>query len=579
MAPKTFTHLFIGLTTLLLTITLSIPLALADWHTDVGYDSLVEELGNALPDGTGLFVCHAEAAVNVNDESTWMADPNNTAFSGKTLTDLSGAPAGVYSSHATSVGKLLYGNTSSMAPGVTDIDIYEAIHWIGSGYLRNGYSSQPIAASYRLANHSWVCTMWGGHAETSHLLRRLDWAVDRDEYIQTVGLTNSPTSNRPLLSAAFNVISVGRTDGSHSRGSTHVDHLYSVYRTRPDLVAPMNYTSSSTPVVGGAALLLIQLGHEAPFLSTDPVQTSITSRAGETIYNAERAEVIRAALAAGADRFTVNTTAANIVDYRLDKINRSDNGLDKRYGAGQLNIYNSYHIIAAGEQNSLEDGGNGMMETSGFDYDPQFGGADGSNNTATYTLTADEGHNLLTASLVWHVKIDGGNEDNFDQTATLYNLDLELYDTTSHAIITESCGIVDNSEHLRIALIPGHSYEIRVKPGPDQEAFSWDYALAWTTQADMDQDLIPDALDNCKATANVLQTDSDNDGYGNQCDCDLDNNGIVDAADYWRWRMLVTIDPATELWNAAVDFNENGIADADDYTIFNSRYGQIAPYE
>ncbi len=551
----------------------------AGWKTDVGYEALTEELGDALLDGTGLPVCHVEAAVKVEEQNSWMPDPADTAFSGKTLTDQSGAPAGVYSGHATSVGRLLYGNSTSMAPGITDIDVYYADHWILNGYLNYGYSNQPEAASCRLASHSWVGSGLDNDTETSNLLRRLDWAVDRDEYIQTVGLTNSSASRKPLLSSAFNVIAVGRTDGSHSRGCSAVDDLYTANRTRPDLVAPLTYTSSSTPVVGSAALLLMQLGHDTFSLSTDLVQTSITSRTGNTIYNAERAEVIRAALAAGANRFTVNTTAANIVDYRLDDENQSDNGLDKRYGAGQLNIYNSYHIIAAGEQNSLEDGGSGMVATSGFDYDPEFGGAAGSNTTATYTLAADEDHNLLTIALVWHLKIDGGNWFNFDETATLYNLDLELYDTTTGEIVAESTGSSDNRENLWVTLVPGRNYEIRVKPGPGQEAFLWDYALAWTTEADADQDLIPDDVDNCRLTANRKQIDSDGDGYGNRCDCDLDNNDMVNSLDFMLWRLLATIDPQSEYWNEAIDFNEDGMASYADYTLFLGRVGDTAPFE
>ena len=53
----------------------------------------------------------------------------------------------------------------------------------------------------------------------------------------------------------------------------------------------------------------------------------------------------------------------------------TDNGLNNVYGAGQLNIYNSYHITAAGEQNSLQDapGTHGNIGRYGFDYDPYFG--------------------------------------------------------------------------------------------------------------------------------------------------------------------------------------------------------------
>ncbi|MGD9161172.1 MAG: thrombospondin type 3 repeat-containing protein [Desulfobacteraceae bacterium] len=60
----------------------------------------------------------------------------------------------------------------------------------------------------------------------------------------------------------------------------------------------------------------------------------------------------------------------------------------------------------------------------------------------------------------------------------------------------------------------------------------WDYGLAWTAWADADQDFIPDDVDNCRLTANRKQTDSDEDGYGNICDADFDNNGVVGGNDY-----------------------------------------------
>ncbi|MBT8342298.1 MAG: hypothetical protein HKP58_15140, partial [Desulfatitalea sp.] len=106
-----------------------------------------------------------------------------------------------------------------------------------------------------------------------------------------------------------------------------------------------------------------------------------------------------------------------------------------------------------------------------------------------------------------------------------------------------------------------------------------DYTLAWTTQADVDLDRIPDTLDNCRLTANPKQTDSDGDGYGNRCDCDLNNDGRVDGGDFGFWRLLATVPPASDQWNPAADFNENKRVDVDDYTIFKNRNGIMAPYE
>lgn len=51
--------------------------------------------------------------------------------------------------------------------------------------------------------------------------------------------------------------------------------------------------------------------------------------------------------------------------------------------------------------------------------------------------------------------------------------------------------------------------------------------------ADQDGDGIVDIEDNCITVANPAQRDSNGDGYGNRCDADLDNNQIVDVADFF----------------------------------------------
>lgn len=48
---------------------------------------------------------------------------------------------------------------------------------------------------------------------------------------------------------------------------------------------------------------------------------------------------------------------------------------------------------------------------------------------------------------------------------------------------------------------------------------------------DSDGDGILDGSDNCTEVANPSQTDADQDGFGNACDADLNNDGIVDPAD------------------------------------------------
>ncbi|VTR71450.1 hypothetical protein DESC_940065 [Desulfosarcina cetonica] len=181
------------ITLLLLSSIFSLLAVLADWKTDVGYVTLADELGDDLPDGTGLPVCQVEAAATVDDAYTWMPDPNNTVFSGETLNDCNGASDGIFSSHATSVVKLFYGDSVSMASGITDIDVHNAGHWMLYGYLYSGYSHQPAQTACRMANHrtiagwdrAWMttrrrrfcCDAWTGPWTETNASRRWAWST------------------------------------------------------------------------------------------------------------------------------------------------------------------------------------------------------------------------------------------------------------------------------------------------------------------------------------------------------------------------------------------------------------------
>ncbi|MGD9506611.1 MAG: S8 family serine peptidase, partial [Syntrophobacteraceae bacterium] len=102
----------------------------------------------------------------------------------------------------------------------------------------------------------------------------------------------------------------------------------------------------------------------------------------------------------------------------------------------------------------------------------------------------------------------------------------------------------------------------------DETAF-----LALDSITDADGDLVPDKDDNCRLTANSGQLDGDSDGYGDRCDCDLNNDGKVGQADLTQLRGL---------WGsgeALADFNGDGSVNQADLVILRGRWGSSAPFE
>ena len=90
---------------------------------------------------------------------------------------------------------------------------------------------------------------------------------------------------------------------------------------------------------------------------------------------------------------------------------------------------------------------------------------------------------------------------------------------------------------------------------------------------DSDNDTIPDYLDNCSLTPNPGQRDTDHDGFGNYCDCDLNNDNTVNISDYMIFRN------AWNSTNADADFNGSNVVDMPDYMIFRNRWNSKAPFE
>ncbi len=442
--------------------------AQADTLDDIGFTDLELELGSALPDAGSISVTQVEAILSeacAPDKT--LAEFSHITFIDKTSTICTGTSA-----QATSVATNFYGADTSSSSAIGSVDLFERNDWIFSFLNMSTPADEPKISGTRLANHSWVGNATTVGANTS-ILGRVDFVVEQDEFIQVVTMSATPDTEH-LLSDSFNAIVAGLSNGTSGVGTTALSSVYTAGRARPDIVAPESTVSSASPRVASAAALLMDYAHTKLSLSHGSTYNRDSSF---TIYNAERSETIKAALMAGADRNTAgNTNSADITDYRVDAANRTTNGLDTRFGAGQVNVYNSYHVLAAGEQSSTEEGGTTITST-GFDYDSAFGGLNGTSNTvATYSFsTGAIGGQNLKAALVWNLKHRGLLQDDI-----LYDLDLQLIDVTaSDAVVASSTSTIDNTENIWFDLASNNEYQLKVIPGVGQPAFEWDYALAW----------------------------------------------------------------------------------------------------
>jgi hypothetical protein len=119
-------------------------------HTTTGFTRLQAEVGPSnLATGAGVTVGLIEAIIT-NGGNDFAPNPADGQFSGKSFTLF--PSTGVSSGHATAVGQLFFGLTSSFTPGPTTIYAYEANNWL------NGDILPAVGFPLAVLNHSWSVT-------------------------------------------------------------------------------------------------------------------------------------------------------------------------------------------------------------------------------------------------------------------------------------------------------------------------------------------------------------------------------------------------------------------------------------
>ena len=368
---------------------------------------------------------------------TW-ASVSNAAATGFPNT------AGTESFHADSVGGNFYGNAGfGVATNVAHVDNYEA------GYFFNNKIVPSTIIPAAVVNQSFLF-----NASDQTLV---DPAYDnyvashKTIFVNGAGNGGSISTNPPAT--CFNGISVGVTDGNSSYGPT------SDGRSKPDLTSPgSGATSFSTPYVSGAAAILVQAaarndgGASTSSMATNPI-------------------TIKAMLLNGAVK-------------PADWTNGPVTPLDARYGAGIVNVFNSWKQLKGGRISSNEtttvSSGAAHPPGASANNEPSQVGWDYTTFSTTtvqdkinhyyFNLTGSNAY-TLTATLVW-IRQSGKTNVN--------NLDLFLYNTTNSSLVLCSSSAVDNVEHLFLPQLAPGRYDLQVmKRGSGQVSTMETYALAF----------------------------------------------------------------------------------------------------
>ena len=409
-----------------------------DWSSDV--------CSSDLPVGLFSVIDQIEASVVASPAiPKYLANGDLASFPATEIIDRSGINGTEFCSHANGVAQRLGGiGSNSLLPNLSPIDAYEALDWLEQT-LNLGSPLNPVFNTGEVANHSWV-----GSTEEEigniELLQRMEWLVAEDDYLQAVGASSV---SRRLFAYAMNVVAVKNTSSTTVMSTEFLDDTYAANRVALHLVAPQSSPSNSTPAVAAAAAFLQEL-----------------------VKNKLRSEARKAILMAGATRATSNSQNGDIENYGEEA---STNGLDYRYGAGQLNVLNSHQIVTAGAQASAEAGGDDV-DVHGYDYVTSFGSL---GEVRSYRFTTTEAADRLSVSLVWHLDV-GSNGILFNPSPVLYDLDVSLFDVTDgeNQLIASSTSSIENTENIWTQLEAVRDYEIRVTH-KHASSFSWPYALSW----------------------------------------------------------------------------------------------------
>lgn len=415
----------------------------ADYLEETGYYALRAMEGDALPDGSTVTVTQVESGgrgyLPEAGEGTFTA--SGSWFAGRTFRARSGESQA--SSHARDVAMHFFGanqnpsrGRAGMTPGIPLIDFYnssgpDADSWLGGAWLRPG-SASPRVEIRAVQNHSWITNLTATSAAgLNDSLLRLDYAIVRDGFLCVAAVNNfTGDGDRPpvpaLLASAYNVLSVGLTSGGHSSGGTP-EGIDGPGRVKPEIVAPLDYTSFATALVSSAGALL-------------------RAKADVIGPEAGRPETLKAILLAGATKDEVPGWS-----------NSPDQPLDPLYGAGELNVLHSWRILTGARPSADRP-----TPDAGWDHlnlDP------GESVSWAFRVASGESVPEFSAVAVWNRIVRDADGPGFRPVAeprTNYDLSWEPEDpeVPDPAAAAHSRSTLENVEHIFLRNVPPGTWRL-----------------------------------------------------------------------------------------------------------------------
>jgi hypothetical protein len=393
--------------------------------------------------GAGVRVAQVEGVVNTNQPPTFEVNPAAvgqptslfTYYSTNGSSSTYPNSVGAGSWHSDQVGVYFYGMSAGVATNVLHVDNFEEFLFYNS-ILTAG---NPTNINDAVVNQSFIFYPVTVPQQQAIDTEYDDYAAKYDIlFVSGAGNGGGVPVSPP--STCYNGICVGAYINSVNFSS--VGPTLDNGRAKPDITAPEFVTSYSTPQVAGAAALLLQ--------------AALRGDGGGATNDATDSRTVKALLLNGAIKPT-------------DWTNAAASPLDARYGAGVLNVFNSYKQLTGGKNSNIVSvtvplggphpptGATGTVAVlSGWDYATlSSSNAWDRVNHYYFNLPNDPDHPWFTATatLAWNRQTN---------QSRINDLNLFLYDAISSNLVASSTSLVDNVEHVFVPQLPPGRYDLQV---------------------------------------------------------------------------------------------------------------------